>query len=77
MKVKVYSLKTCSHCSDLKRFLQQNNIQFKEVDLSEDEKVAEDIIERSRQINVPVTEIDGKLIVGFNIKALKKALSIK
>ncbi len=76
MIVKVYSLKTCPHCVEVKRFLKKNNIQFEDIDLGQNERKAEEIIKRTGQNNVPVTEVDGKLIVGFNTEALKKTLNI-
>lgn len=77
MKIKVYSTPTCFWCSKLKEWLKQNKIEFEEIDVSEDAKAAQEMIEKSGQMGVPVTEIDGKIVVGFDVNALKKLLKIK
>lgn len=74
MKVKVYSTHSCPYCIMLKEFLNANKIKFEEIDVSKDHKKAKEMIEKSGQMGVPVTEIDGKIIVGFDKEAIKKAL---
>ena len=76
-KVKVYSTPTCPYCYMAKDFLKQNNIPFEDINVAEDHKAAHDMVERSGQMGVPVIEIDGKMIVGFDREAIKKALGIK
>lgn len=77
MKVKVYSTPACSICNGLKEWLRQNKIEFENVDVSKDTKAAEEIIEKSGQMSMPVTEVDGKFVAGFDIKKLKELLKIK
>ena len=76
-KVKVYSTPQCVHCIHAKDFLKKNKINFTEIDISEDEKAAEDMIKRSGQMYVPVIEVDGEMIVGFNEPKLRKLLGAK
>lgn len=76
-KVKVYSTKTCTYCNMEKEFLKQNKIEFKDIDVSNDQDAANEMIEKSGQMGVPVTEIDGKIVVGFDKEKLKKLLGIK
>ncbi len=75
--IKVYSTPTCPWCIRTKEFLKKNKISSKDIDISSDKKAAEEMIKKSKQIGVPVIEVDGKIIVGFNEKELKKLLSIK
>lgn len=77
MKVRVYSTPACHFCHMLKDFLKKNNIEFEDIDVSKDQKAAQEMIERTGQMGVPVTEIDGKIIVGYNVPALKEALKLK
>lgn len=77
MTIKVYSTKFCPYCVSLKEFLKQNNIAFTEIDVSEDQKAQDDMIERSGQMGVPVVEIDGEMIVGFDREKICKILKIK
>ena len=77
MVVKVYSTPACPYCYMMKDFLKKNNIKFEDIDVSADPKAAREMIEKSRQMGVPVIDIDGKIIVGYNVPALKKALKLK
>ena len=60
-----------------KEFLKENKIEYKEIDVSKDSKAAEEMIEKSGQMGVPVVDIDGQIIIGFDRDAIKKALNIK
>lgn len=75
-KVTVYSTPTCVWCGKAKEFLKENSIPFSEVNVAADQKAAEYMIEKSGQMGVPVIEIDGQMIVGFDKNAMKKALKL-
>ena len=75
--VKVYSTPTCPYCFMAKDFLKQNGIHFEDINVAQDHEAAHQMIEKSGQMGVPVIEIDGKMIVGFDREAIKKALGIK
>ena len=75
-KVIVYSTPTCHYCHSAKDFFKENNVPFEDIDVSKDQKAAEDMIEKSGQMGVPVIEIGGQIIVGFNKDAVKKALKL-
>jgi glutaredoxin 3 len=74
--VKVYSTPVCPWCHKTKEFLQENNISFEDIDVSKDQKQAQEMFKKSGQMGVPVTDIDGEIIVGFDKNRLKKALKI-
>jgi len=76
-KVKVYSTPVCPWCEKVKEFLREHNIEFEEIDVSTDMEKAREMVEKSGQMGVPVVEINGTIIVGFNKPALEKALGIK
>ncbi len=76
-KVKIYTTVTCVYCKMAKQFFKANNIQYEEVDVGVDQKAAEEMIEKSGQMGVPVIEINGKIIIGFDKPAVKTALGIK
>jgi len=65
-KVKIYSTPTCTYCKQAKEFFKEEGIKFEDIDVSEDKKAAEEMVEKSGQMGVPVIEIDGKLVVGFD-----------
>ena len=73
-KVKVYSTPSCPFCKMVKEFLKQNNVEFEDVDLSCDEEAAKELFQKTGRLDVPQTEINGKIILGFNKKALEKEL---
>jgi len=75
-KVKVYSTPTCPYCIRAKQFLKDNNIQFENIDVSADQQKSEEMVKISGQMGVPVLDIEGEIIVGFDKEAIKKALGI-
>ena len=75
--VKVFSTPFCIYCVSLKQFLKEHNIEFEEVDVSKDKAAQEEMIKKSGQMGVPVVEIDGEIIVGFNKNKISELLSIK
>jgi glutaredoxin 3 len=66
MTVKVYSTPTCPYCIMAKKFLDENNIQYENLDVSSDRQAADEMIKKSGQRGVPVLDIDGQVIVGFD-----------
>ncbi|MBD3164649.1 NrdH-redoxin [Candidatus Woesearchaeota archaeon] len=74
-EVKIYSTPTCPWCKKTKDFLKQKGVDFKDIDVSSDEKSRNEMIDKSGQMGVPVLDIDGKVIVGFDQKAIESALS--
>ncbi len=76
VKVKVYSTPTCPWCKIAKQFLKENKIKFEEVDVSSNQEAAKDMIKRSGQMGVPVIDVDGQLLIGFDKEKLKKLLKL-
>jgi len=76
-RVTVYSTPTCSWCTTLKTWLRNNRIAFTDVDISNNQKAAEDLVRRSGQQGVPQTDINGRIVVGFNQQRLKELLEIQ
>ena len=75
--IKVFSTPFCIYCVSLKQFLKEHNIEFEEVDVSKDKVAQEEMIKKSGQMGVPVVEIDGEIIVGFNKNKISELLKIK
>jgi len=76
-KVIVYSTPTCPYCHVAKEFLQENKVEYEDVDVSKDQDRAQEMIEKSGQMGVPVLDINGTIIVGYDREAIKKALKLK
>jgi glutaredoxin-like YruB-family protein len=75
-KVKIYSTPTCPFCIRAKQFLKESNIEFENIDVSSSQEMAQEMIHKSGQMGVPVLDIDGEIIVGFDKDAISKALGI-
>lgn len=75
-KVKVYSTSTCPFCIRAKQFLKESAVSFEDIDVSIDHDAAQEMIKRSGQMGVPIIDIEGELIVGFDKERIKKALGI-
>ena len=75
--VKIYTTSTCPWCVKTKEFLKANNINYKEINVGVDQKARNDMFEKSGQFGVPVTDVNGTIIIGFDREGLKKALKIK
>lgn len=74
-KIIVYSTKTCPWCKKVKEFLTERNVKFREIDVGADSDAAEEMVEKSGQMGVPVTDINGTIIVGYDKEAIEKALA--
>ncbi len=75
-KVIVYSAEWCPWCHRVMDFLKQNNVAFEAKNV-DDPKVAQESFQKSKQGGIPVTDIDGTIVIGFDTKKLKELLNIK
>ncbi len=76
-RVTVFTSATCGYCGALEQYLRRNGIRFKEVDISRDRQAARYIVRRSGQRGVPVVDIGGKIVVGFDRRKINKLLEIQ
>ena len=77
MAVKIYTTPTCPWCKKTKEFFKENKVKFKEINVATNQKAAKEMVEKSGQTGVPVVDVDGTMIVGFDESKLKKALKLK
>jgi len=76
-KVIVYSTQTCPWCHVVKNFLKEHDIAFQDVDVGKDRKAAQEMIDKSGQMGVPVVDINGSIVIGFNEAKIRELLGIK
>lgn len=76
-RVVVFTTPTCSWCNRLKAYLRERQIGFREVDVSRDRAAARDLVRRTGQMGVPVIEIDGRPVVGFDKPRIDALLGLK
>ena len=72
--VKVYSTPTCPWCIKVKEWLKSHKIEYDDIDVAEDGKGRNEMLEKSGQMGVPVIDINGRIIVGFNQPEVERAL---
>ena len=75
-KVKIYSTPTCTYCVALKKFFEKNDVEYEEVDVSDNEEALKEMKEETGQMGVPVTKIGDDYVVGFEKKKISKLLEI-
>jgi len=74
--IKVYSTQSCPYCVTLKEFLKANSVIFEDVDVSFDQKLQQEMIDKSGQMGVPVVDIDGQIVVGFDRDKIAQLLGL-
>jgi glutaredoxin 3 len=73
----VFSTPTCSFCTAAKQYFRQKGIKYSDVDVSRDPAAARDMVRRSGQMGVPVIDIGGKIVIGFDRNKINQLLGIK
>lgn len=72
----VYSTPTCPYCRQVKEFLAQNNIAFVDKNVATDLSAREEMKTKSNSLGVPVIDVNGTILVGFNRGKLQELLGI-
>ncbi|HCP31644.1 TPA: hypothetical protein DIT45_00045 [Candidatus Acetothermia bacterium] len=75
-EVTVYTTPTCSWCQAVKEYLRAREIDFEEIDVSTDQSLAEEMMDKSGQMGTPVLEIDGEIVIGFNRPEIDQLLDL-
>lgn len=76
-KIRIFSTPVCPYCVTLKSFLKEKGFDFEDIDVSSNEEAAEEMITKTGQMGVPVIEIDGEFIIGFDKPRISEILEIK
>jgi glutaredoxin 3 len=74
MAISLYTTPSCTYCRKAKDWFRQNNIRFSEYDVSRDQRKADEMVRKSGQMGVPVIDVNGRVIVGFNQPEIERAL---
>jgi glutaredoxin-like YruB-family protein len=75
-RVIIFTTPTCSYCNLAKQYFRRHKIRFRDVDISKDAAAARDAVRRSGQMGVPVIDIGGKVIVGFDKPKINQLLGL-
>ena len=76
MTIKIYSTPSCTYCKMAKEFLTSQNVPFEDIDVSVDPVQRDEMVQKSGQLGVPVFDIDGQIMVGYNQQLLSKVVGI-
>jgi glutaredoxin-like YruB-family protein len=76
-RVIMFTTPTCTYCNAAKRHLRQHKIKFREVDVSRDAAAARDMMRRAGSMGVPVLDIGGRIVRGFDRPQIDQLLGIK
>ena len=76
-QVTIYSTPTCVYCNEAKTFFKEKNIAYTEHNVAADQAKRKEMIDKSGQMGVPVIDVDGQLVIGFNQPKIKQLLGIQ
>jgi glutaredoxin-like YruB-family protein len=76
-KIIIYSTENCKFCHMLKDYLTEKGFKYEDIDVGKDGEQANIAKEKSGQLGVPVTDIDGHIIIGYDVEAVDELLNIK
>jgi glutaredoxin 3 len=75
-KVTIYTTPTCKFCHMAKEFFKEHNVAYEEKDVMTDAQARQAAVEKSGQMGVPVIDVDGEIVVGFDQEKLTQLLGI-
>lgn len=76
-KVEIYSTPSCTYCKAAKDYFKKNNIAYTEYDVAADQAKRAEMLEKSGQLGVPVIDIGGDIVVGYDQKVISELLGVK
>lgn len=74
MAVTLYSTPSCGYCRLAKEWLKAHNVRFEEYNVAADPHRADEMVRKSGQMGVPVLDVNGRIILGFNAPEIERAL---
>ncbi|MFC1595965.1 glutaredoxin family protein [Candidatus Margulisiibacteriota bacterium] len=74
--IKIYSTPTCPYCQMAKQFLDNKGIAYTSIDVTTDQQAATEMVNKSGQMGVPVLDIDGHILTGFDRDRISEILNI-
>jgi len=76
-RIRLFTTPICPYCFSLKKFLEEKGVEVEEIDVTKNEIAMEEMINETQQTTVPVLDIDGEFIVGFDREKICKILKIE
>lgn len=75
--IRVFSTEACPYCYSLKAFLEERGFTYEDINVGENVQAREEMVRKSGQLGVPVVEIDGEIIIGFDRGRISQILGIR
>ncbi len=75
-KAIIYSTPTCTYCKAAKEFFTEKGVEYEEFDVAADQERRKEMVDKSGQLGVPVIDIGGQIIVGFDKDTVAQTLGI-
>ncbi len=76
-KIKIYTTPSCAYCKMAKEYLKSKDLEYEEYNVAIDVEKQKEMIEKTGQFGVPVIDIDGKIVIGFDRTKVNEYLGIK
>jgi glutaredoxin 3 len=73
--ITIYSTNTCPYCVMAKEYFEEHKIEFVEKNVQTDHEAAKEMVEKTHQMGVPVIDVNGTVIIGFDREAIEKAMA--
>lgn len=75
-KVIIYSTPSCVYCKIAKQYFKDNNVEYTEYNVMTDIAKREEMFKKTGQMGVPVIDIDGKIVIGFDEERIQSYLEL-
>lgn len=75
--VTIYTTPSCVYCRTAKEFFKENGVDYVEKDVAVDEQARDEMVRKSEQMGVPVIDVDGEIVVGYDEKRLAELLGVE
>jgi len=74
--VTIYSTPTCVYCNMAKEFFKANNVNYTEHNVATDIDKRREMIDKTGQMGVPVIDVEGNIVIGFDESKIRQSLGI-
>ena len=75
-KIQIYTTPYCGYCKMAKEYFKSKGLEYQEYDVVSDEKKRDEMVAKTGQMGVPVIDIDGEIVIGFNRPKINELLGI-
>lgn len=72
----MYTTPFCKYCKAAKEIFNKRNLKFEEIDITQDQKLVDEMMKKANQMTIPVFDINGRILVGFNRAQLEEAIKV-